>query len=299
MKAQNINAAVGSSVSCGIDGAAGAKSRDMDGESGMMVVEAVISFTAFIMVCLVITFLINIFMLHNRVQFALNSAAHEIAAYSYVYDALGLRDAEGTLASDGEEYTQPIDDTTAQVMDTLNQLQGAFDEFKSTGETVSDIELSADYYNNVKSKLDSLSGSVSDTVDSGKQSISDVKNLFSDGNSLIVGIIYMAESKVADSVKRLIGQGAAWAMTKKYLDEPSRGADAYLRAYGVVDGYDGLDFSGSSLFCDEDMRMIDLVVEYDVDLSFANFVLPFTTVHIVQRVSVGGWVGGDGIKVEV
>ena len=80
------------------------------------------------------------------------------------------------------------------------------DEFKSTGETVSDIELSADYYNNLKSKLDSLSGSVSDTVDSGKQSISDVKNLFSDGNSLIVGIIYMAESKVADSVKRLIGQ---------------------------------------------------------------------------------------------
>ena len=126
MKAQNINAAVGSSVSCGIDGAAGAKSRDMDGESGMMVVEAVISFTAFIMVCLVITFLINIFMLHNRVQFALNSAAHEIASYSYVYDALGLRDAEGTLASDGEEYTRPIDDTTAQVMDTLNQLQGAF-----------------------------------------------------------------------------------------------------------------------------------------------------------------------------
>ena len=45
----------------------GANLRDMDGESGMMVVEAVISFTAFIMVCLVITFLINIFMLHNKV----------------------------------------------------------------------------------------------------------------------------------------------------------------------------------------------------------------------------------------
>ena len=53
-------------------------------ESGMMVVEAVIGFTTFLIVCLTIIFLINIFMLHNRIQFAINSAAHEIAAYSYI-----------------------------------------------------------------------------------------------------------------------------------------------------------------------------------------------------------------------
>ncbi|MBR4960946.1 MAG: pilus assembly protein, partial [Clostridia bacterium] len=63
-------------------------------EKGMMVVEALISFTAFILVCIGIVFMIKIFMLHNRVQYAINAAARELSTYTYIYDALGLRDAE-------------------------------------------------------------------------------------------------------------------------------------------------------------------------------------------------------------
>ena len=40
--------------------------------------------------------------------------------------------------------------------------------------------------------------------------------------------------------------------------------------------------------------MIDLVVEYDVDLSFISLVLPEKKIHVVQRVSVPAWLDGDG-----
>ena len=56
--------------------------KSVENESGMMVVEAALSFVVFIMVCLAIVFLINIFTVHNRIQFAINSAAKEL----YLFD---------------------------------------------------------------------------------------------------------------------------------------------------------------------------------------------------------------------
>lgn len=268
-------------------------------ESGMIVVEAVISFTAFIMVCLGIVFMTNIFMLHNRIQFAINSAAHEIASYSYLYDALGIRDAELGVLSDSEKYTKPIDETAVQLTDTLDNIQNSADKFGEVKSSVENVELSEDYINNISSSLDSLKGSVTTTVESGKQTVASFKELFSDKNALIAGIIYMGADYVSDTVKRVIATGAAWGFTQKYLNTDTQTADEYLISYGVTDGYEGLDFSGSSIFCDDGLRLIDIVVEYDVDISFLNFVFPSTKVHVSQRVSVGSWGGGDGRKVSV
>ena len=269
-------------------------------ESGMMVVEAVIGFTTFLIVCLTIIFLINIFMLHNRIQFAINSAAHEIAAYSYIYDAFGVRDADRTVNKDGEKYTKPIDDTSTQVVDTFNKLQQTYSDLSGATEEIKTIDkLSPDKLQNIYDSVDNLKNSAADTYESAKQSAISVKNLFSDGNALLAGLIYMGESGASYLLKRGMGTAAAWGMTKKYLETSTQSADEYLRSFGVQDGYEGLDFSGSTLFNDDDYRVIDIVVEYDVDLSFASLVLPYSSVHIIQRVSLGGWVGGDNGKVTV
>ena len=50
-----------------------------DSENGMIVVEAVITLTIFIMTVALIVYLVTIFTVHNKIQFALNSAAHEVA----------------------------------------------------------------------------------------------------------------------------------------------------------------------------------------------------------------------------
>ena len=89
-------------------------------QKGMMVVEAVITFTVFLMFVIAIIYLINVFIIHNKIQFAMNTAAHELASYSYIYQALGIRGAEQQIDADGKPYTTPIDDTATQVVDTLN-----------------------------------------------------------------------------------------------------------------------------------------------------------------------------------
>ena len=45
-------------------------------------------------------------------------------------------------------------------------------------------------------------------------------------------------------------------------------ADEYLIHYGVKDGINGLNFKNSSFLSDDQYRMIDLVVEYDIEVYF-------------------------------
>ena len=43
-------------------------------------------------------------------------------------------------------------------------------------------------------------------------------------------------------------------------------ADQYLKYYGVRNGISGLDFGSSQLFNDNDRSLIDIVVEYDIEV---------------------------------
>ncbi|MBQ7983071.1 MAG: hypothetical protein IJ302_05855 [Clostridia bacterium] len=272
-------------------------------ERGMITVEAVISFTAFILVTLGITFLINVFMLHNKIQFAINQAAHEIASYSYLYDAFGLQRAGSVIAEDGAQYTGAIDKTTGQVVDTVNKMQELAEKLNDTGgslgDTAESIVHDPSQINQLISQLESVKNSAGSTYESGKASVNAVKDLLSDPAGLIAGVIYLAADYATDAVKRFVAEGAATALTEKYLAAGDTDVNAYLENYGIEGGYEGLDFSGSSMFCDEGDRLIDIVVEYDLDLSFLTYVLPETTYHVVQRVSVGAWAGGDGHYVTV
>ncbi|MBQ8578913.1 MAG: hypothetical protein IJ449_13260 [Clostridia bacterium] len=264
-------------------------------ENGLVVVEAVISFTAFIMLCIGIAFLINIFTLHNKIQYAINETAHEIASYSYLYDAFGLRTASDTIKKDGKKYVDTIDDTSDQVTDTLTKMQELYGEINNTTTAVKESELSESSVTALKSQLESLKNAGTSTYESGKASVEALKTAFSDPKGLIIGFVYLGADLLAYEAKSLVAEAMAGAMTEKYLSVGDLDVDAYLKKFGIDDGYDGLDFSGSSIFCDDadDERIIDIVVEYDIDLSFISYILPESTYHVVQRVSVGAWAGGD------
>ncbi|MBR1702572.1 MAG: pilus assembly protein [Lachnospiraceae bacterium] len=264
-------------------------------ESGMMVVECTISFTIFLMVVIAIIYLTNIFIVHNRIQFAINSAANEVASYSYLYQALGVRGAEKKVGEDGDPYTGKIDDTQAQVIDTLVKIEGTVGDGEKLVSNAQNVSLSEDYINSVKESYNTVKNDLEETKKSAISSKEKVTDLFSDKDGLIAGIVYMGLEGAEYGVHKLAGMLIAEGLTKKYLGGSQ--ADAYLKSYGVVDGYAGLDFSGSSVFNDSgetEKRIIDFVVQYDVDMSFIGFVLPDPKVHVVQRVSVAAWLNGDG-----
>jgi len=254
-----------------------------ENESGMMVVEAVLSFTVFIVVVSAIVYLITIFTLHNKVQFAINATAHEMASYTYLYQAAGLREADKGIAADGEKYVGAIDDTAGQIADTLNQIETLGKDF----DNISTLDPSQ-----IQKTIDDLKAVGS----SGKESVNKVVSLVSNPNDLMVGVIYMAFSAATTEVKKVFASAAATVASKKYLEQGSADADVYLKSMGVRDGYAGLDFSNSTMFCDSNYRLIDIVVEYDVDLSFARLLIPEAKLHMVQRVTISGWLGGDEKK---
>ena len=256
----------------------------------MMVVEAVFTFTVFLMVVIAIIYLINVFVIHNKIQFAMNTAAHELASYSYLYQALGIRGAEQQIASDGASYTGPIDDTATQVVDTLNKIQTLSGDISGTAESVKQLEVSQESISNAYNSAKQTYEDGMATVESTKNSVQQVTDLFSDPQSLLVGVIYMGASGASYAVKSVGAQAAASVLTKQHLGS---NADEILRAYGVKDGASGLDFSGSTMYCDEDKKMIDFVVQYDIDMSFIRFVVP-KDIHVVQRVTVPAWLDGDG-----
>ena len=254
--------------------------------------------SVFLMVVTAIVFLINIFTIHNKVQFAINSAAHEISAYSYLYQALGIRSAEQMIEADGRKDAGAIKNTVADVVESLNQIQNLGRE---TGELTGDLQelaLSAESLNKIGEQVEQITSDAEKTAESVEKTVKDVKELLGDEDSLMVGMIYIGLSGVSYGVKDILADMVVELMTKKYLESGDKTADAYLESYGIKGGYQGLDFSGSTMFCDENMSMIDIVVEYDIDLGFIKFVMPRDTLHVVQRVSVPAWLDGDGNGIE-
>lgn len=303
------------------------KKEDKSSDSGMIVIEASISLTIFILVVAMLIYLMNIFTLQNKVQFSINAAAHKAAMYSYLYQATSLRKAEQVVNKDFDEHTQKdvntlnqIDDSVKktqelvpQLQDTLSDIQSAlgdagqttndlknFDFSTGVGTMQSDINALKTDYEKITGDVNKLKNDADGAYASYKKSFNMAKERFSNMDSTLAGLAYFAFDTGSNFLKNLIGAGLAKGLTESCFDaDDYDSADQYLKAHGVADGMDGLDFSGSTVFWDADYSLIDFVVEYDVDLGFAKLILLKPTIHMVQRVVLPAWLNGDGGEVEM
>lgn len=221
-------------------------------ESGMIVVETVISFTVFLVTIFSIAYFINMLILHNKMQFAINSAAHELASYTYLYAAFGGRDASLALKNDNAENTGMIDNAAGsayssyqkvvnatgsiqsaagETVNFLTQLQG-FGETEGSGDSGVDLE-------NLAQQLDRLGdsavqtgqavqGAVGDVGDAANQvmdTVNQVKGLLRNKEGMISGLAYIAVEGAEYGAKKLMGMGAAYLLTKGYLKQGSMSSD--------------------------------------------------------------------------
>ncbi len=237
------------------------KQKAVRSESGMMTVEAVLVLVPFILVILGIISFINIFAVHNKVQYSLHQMASELSCYTYFYQALGVRAADLQLKSDIDVHTENVD--TA-----IEQITEFFAETGSVG--------------------------VGDLVETGRDLISDPKGL-------IRGLVYLGIEKGEGAAKSWFLGTVSKGLMEIYLDEGfakgyAQTADDYLKKMGVKDGLDGLDFGQSDFFNDDKYRMIDIVVEYEVEVYFFKLFLKDPYIHVVQRCAVPAWLDGDGVS---
>ncbi|MBO5143911.1 MAG: pilus assembly protein [Lachnospiraceae bacterium] len=240
------------------------KKEDNNKEKGMMTVEAVLCLVPFILVILGIISFINIFIVHSKIQVALYETANELSAYTYFYQALGVRAADGKLGKDIEAGTAELTAFLEDIETARSNLEGGtFSTEDFTGVTGSGREL------------------------------------VSSPQTLIRNVVYLGIGKAEEAGKTILIAAISEALTENYLDtsfltREGKSADAYLKAFGVRNGMKGMDFGQSKIFMDSEFKMIDIVVEYDLDVYFFRLLFKDPSIHIVQRAIVPAWLDGDG-----
>ena len=70
---------------------------------------------------------IDIFAVHNKIQYAMHQMGNEISAYTYFYEALGIRSADLGLKADIDKQTAPLDTTLNDLSSFLEQV-GQFED---------------------------------------------------------------------------------------------------------------------------------------------------------------------------
>ena len=267
------------------------KEQDRSCEKGMITVEAVLSLVPFILVVMGIISFINVFMVHNKVQYAMYQAGSELASYTYFYEALGIRSADLGLKEDIDRETQELDDTIDKTTAFLNQLSSLESSASSVG---------SNGWSELGNDIDNVLSQGEATLQSAKAALESGKVLISDPQDLIRNIVYFGIENLEAELKSLLLGAVASGMVSNYLDasfSPSnpRTADEYLKAAGVENGMKGLDFSNSKLFSDSEYRMIDMVVEYDLEVFFFRLFFKEPKIHVVQRCAIPAWLDGDGV----
>lgn len=263
-------------------------------EEGMITVEAVLSLVPFILVILGIISFIDIFAVHNKIQFALYQIGGELSGYTYFYQALGVRAADLKLKEDADANTEKLDNAIEEMTGFLEQIgsfESSLDQFQgSTPE-------------NIAGNLENVADNGQQVIEGGQHMAQTARDLASDPKGLLRGFVYLGAEKAESAMKTLLLGEISRTLIGVYLDEgfsryaPGT-ADDYLKHYGVKNGLKGLDFGRSRLFNDKDYRMIDIVVEYDIEVYFLKLFLKDPTIHVVQRCSVPAWLDGDGVVME-
>lgn len=258
--------------------------NDKRTQSGMITVEAVLCLIPFMLLILGIISLINVFIVHNRIQYALYGAGNELGSYTYIYEALGIHDADKKLNEDIDTNTKPVDTALSQITDFMSELSKLEGDVESLGDDDADV----------LETIKSICTDGTKTYTTTKEILETGKKFAKDPKSLLRGIVYLGIENVELAGKNLLLQIMVSGLVDKYLAEAAgnKTANEYLLGYDVKDGINGLDFSESEFFKSAE-NSIKIVVEYDIKLYFWGLFLKDNTLHVVQRVDIPAWLDGD------
>lgn len=281
-------------------------------ESGMITVEGVLCLVPFIILIVGIISLINVYMVHNRIQYALQEMGSELTAYTYFYQVLGLRDADDQVRKDFAPDAETLEKNVAKISEFMTDLEsvqsGAAVAIDDTTGVLDSQSVDEFLENTEKARSDweKEKENIEKAKASGGEAEGIVKNYISDPKQILREIIALGIQKGVSAVKTQTLALITGSLMRLYLDmsfseSQSMTADEYLKFYGVKDGLDGLDFSQSKFFewgDDGGSKVIDMVVEYKIEIHILKLFMKDPTITVVQRCTVPAWLDGDGVHYE-
>lgn len=270
----------------------------MKREKGAATVEAIISFTGFLLVIFTFLNITNYCRAQMIISNAVDAAAKELSEYSYFYKMSGL-----------QKLNDNINDNTKAANDNVNAVVGGLSETYSI--LTDAIGNSTELASNAKSAFDTKDLSAAESLYTNvKDNYSQYKTSYNtmyetlepvaDNPMLYIkSIAASAAGGAYDLLKsRLIAAPLAKALTKSHLSHKGMSADEYLRSLGVVDGINGLNFGLSTIFTVDEPDSIHLVCYYRLSLMQfmdLNIESPILCKESITR----AWLGGDDVQVEL
>jgi hypothetical protein len=218
--------------------------RKIRSDEGAIIVEATLSLPIFIFAIFIILSIVNICSVQAKVGVALGAATKEISQYSYLYYAMHGDDAQKAILEKGEK------------MDAV---------FANVGTLIGDGKnLATDIKSN---DLESLIKNAGNAYTTAKELDTQFEAIANDPLSFMIGLAANGLDDLAERGKAAVGQYMAKLFMKKNLVQERGGdPDLFLRSMHVVDGIDGLYFSGVSLMAHGKSSEISLTVTYQVQV---------------------------------
>lgn len=270
---------------------------------GSATVEAVVGFTAFLFTVFTIMNVVNYCRAQMLVSNALDTAAKELAQYSYFYKMSGLNKLTDSANNANKVSADELNGVIGTV-DTLYQSVNTMakdgkETIKNTGESVQEKKL-ADFK---KSVTDGIS-TVKKDAKSVKTSMEGVQDAFDDvaDNPIyyLKCIAMLAGSDALEGVKsNLIAAPLARSLFIKNFGKNAKEADEALKKLGIVNGLNGMDFSTSRIFYtlggdDDESQDIHLIVYYNVKLTTFFKDLDFSATFCKES-RARAWLAGDNV----
>ena len=274
------------------------KYKKVKNNKGALTIEATLAFPIFLFAVLSIAFFTRVVYIQNQVQMSLNQAAIDLSTLSYIYYMTGLKDHIDETQDTISETSEGAEQRVSTVLDIYSSMQKGSDEVENIANDVYEGDIADDV---LEGNFEEVLGSFEDIVDVGEDmagSIDDLENMleemFEDPEKEMINMLALIADGGMDIVNQYVGGILARTIMNKHVDQ-SIFRKTNLGAYIVNDDNEGiksLDFTGTSLFRDDDKQNIDLIVNYTVDIKLPINFLP--NLNFQQRSTMRGYTKGDG-----
>ncbi|MBT9776422.1 hypothetical protein GPL15_07885 [Clostridium sp. MCC353] len=257
-------------------------------EKGSLTVEAAIVLVIFIFGYISIITIGSFIRAQMIIQYSITQAAKDISAYCYLVSKTGLMDDSKNLAGEAGKFKKDTD----TVIDTVVKLYGAVsDGADHITNSVTEIQENKD----ITGKLESLenlgSGAAADyqNIMNAANAMADTgTDYFSDPRAILKGLGAVAKDTAFSQAKSIaLAAPISKALVKRQVDlyNTAGSSGDILEKLGVVDGMEGLNFTGSTLF--NDGKTITVRVTYSMKVDYPFFDLK--EFHFIQTVSTEAW----------
>lgn len=271
-----------------------------NGQRGSVTVEAAIAFTGFLFVIFTILGVINVCRVQMLVSSALDTAAKEMAQYSYFYKMSGLQKFSKDLSEQADVGKAKVNEVVGSVDDLFNTVVSAKD---GTVEDVTNLANATSKgtvtYQDFENTINGIKENGSNVMSGVTEVEAKFKDVAANPMTYVRSLVAIAGETGLDMAKsRMLAVPLGRMFFQKHFGDSYEEASETLERLGVVDGLEGMNFNMSTIFDSDHPEDIRLAVYYKVKminfLSSEDFTLNFC-----KQATVRGWLAGDSPIVKV